>query len=355
VQETARLLSLPLWKILAFCEPSWFIDSEAVKKISKARLLLQARSGTPIHATKSFYDDPQMVEWASTGCSSLIIFEGSFQTLNVLEQISVELIDHFSENHQKVAWILNPGTYHGINVTELPGWGISGMLKQIAVEIIRHNVSFESLDHLAMLHGIFHNASSSQDWFKVIENTLKSCTLMYLVMNVGVLGSKSAEADCLPGLFLKLFETLAASSETALKVMLLNPRPFMTQDVALKVPIIRIPKPKVTHLAESYQRNAESSIKLPILTRSKHDQGHQVEPQESESENILSSSWLAAKSKGQEPRKNAQNHSLCANKLILQSWYWRLVQPNPILRGMYQGIAKIMVPESQDCYIRHRH
>jgi hypothetical protein len=263
--ELDRPTGLHLWQIAAFCQPSWFLDLDAVRKISQARLfLLRKRDGKFPEQVVS-WDSPEITNWASKEESSLLVLQGSLPTRNVLERAALELIDYLVENGQQVVWILGPGVYHGVNVTELPKWGGTGVLKQIVVQILRQNKSFNSLARLAKMVRLLENASSTEEWFNIIAAALEFVSRIYMIINLADLGFKHDDAGSWPTHFLSLFDQLKENSETILKVVILTPRPLSDSISSKPIPLIRIaPSHASSSKLPLWQRICSATEKAPI-------------------------------------------------------------------------------------------
>jgi hypothetical protein len=202
-----------------------------------------------------FWDSPEITDWASKEESSLLVLQGSLQTGNGRERAALELIDYLVQNGQQVVWILSPGVYHGVNVTELPKWGGAGVLKQIVVQILRQNKCFNSLARLAKMVRLLKNASSTEEWFNVIAAALEFVSRIYMIINLADLGFKHDDAGSWPTHFLSLFDQLKENSETTLKVVILTPRPLSDSISSKPIPLIRIAPSRA------------SSSKLPLWQR----------------------------------------------------------------------------------------
>jgi len=300
--ELARPTDLPLWQIAAFCEPSWFLDPDVVRKISQARLSLLCKRDGKFPDQVVFWDNPEITDWSSKEESSLIILQGSLQSWNDLERAALELIDYLLENGQQVVWILSPGIYHGVNVAELPKWGGTGILKQIVVQILRQNASFNSLARLVKMVRLLENASSTEEWFNVIAAALESVSQIYIVINLADLGRKHDEAESWPSQFFGLFDKLKENSETILKVVILTPRLLSKSISSKSVSIVQVASSRASVAKQPLWqriRNAEgkSPINLPILTRPTQDHTAGGEVLEHEAKEVPFVEDIAAKSK----------------------------------------------------------
>jgi hypothetical protein len=269
--ELDRPTGLHLWQIAAFCQPSWFLDPDIVRKVSQSRLsLLRKRDGEFPEQVLS-WDSPEITDWGLKEGSLLLVIQGSLQTRNGLERAALELIDYLVENDQQVVWILSPGVYPGVDVTELPKWNDTGVLKQIVVQILRRNTSFNSLVRLAKMVRLLENASSTEEWFNVIAAALESVPQIYMVINLAILGSRHDEAESWPTHFLSLFDKLKENSGTILKVVILAPRHVSDWISSKPIPLIRIAPSRASPKLPLWQKirsaKEQSPINVPILMR----------------------------------------------------------------------------------------
>lgn len=237
--ESIRPLDLPIWQVLAFTEPSWFIDPERLKQRSKALISFQISIGAvPVQKKIDFWNASQITEWASKGQSSLILLQGSHITRGVIESTTVELIEYLQEQDQHVIWLLNALPTDPNK--EITPWGGNSVLKQIAIQILRKNASFNSLNDLANMVRLFQDASSTKDWFQILAATLEAIPQIYIIINLGVLCSRISDTETWPQHFLRLFETVQKSYGTILKVALLSHYPFSKSALTLKTPLVQI-------------------------------------------------------------------------------------------------------------------
>lgn len=191
--------------------------SKGIASLRKIHSTLKTQRGVDL------WDDPQITHWAKEARSSFILIQGSFVTLPGIEQAAMQLIEYLEDQKQTVVYMLDalPGEYRGAN---LPEWGSNAILKQLAVQILRKNPSFRTHRQLMRLFELFSNASTEQDWFQIIAASLETTSIVYVVVNIGVLQSQFDEAKSWPNSFLQTFESLQKNLGALLKVILFSPR-----------------------------------------------------------------------------------------------------------------------------------
>ncbi|KFY06829.1 hypothetical protein V492_07706 [Pseudogymnoascus sp. VKM F-4246] len=272
--ESSRPLDLPIWQVLAFTEPSWLIDPERLKQRSKALITSQRiRRVVAVQKSTNFWNDSRITEWASKDQSSLILLQGSHMIRDVIESTAVELIEHLQEQDQHTIWILNAIPNNPDGTIAL--WDGNSILKQIAIQMLKENASFNSLNDLANMVGLFRDASSTENWFQILATALKEIPQMYVVINLGALSSRISDAETWPQHFLRLFETLRKSSGTALKVALLSHCSFSNLTLTLETPIVPItttptpPGQTLTTRQSFGNTRGGRRMNLPILKKPK--------------------------------------------------------------------------------------
>ena len=258
--EEDRYLDLPLWKIPTFCEPSWFLDPESNRSRAKGLLALQ-RKDIEFRQTTD-WNDPRIVEWASKKESALMLLEGSYATRDALESCAVDLIDYLEGQGQEVVWMLN-----SVRRQQDIIWDGTAILKQVACQLLRKSASFRTLEVLADLTEMFKTASTMDNWFQIIAAALEDNKLVYIVLNLGLLGTKTIDTAQWPALFAKLFGEAEQRLGSILKVVLLSPRGFPNPDVSLDAAVVKINSRFNSTERPVSGKASESLIKLPILRK----------------------------------------------------------------------------------------
>jgi hypothetical protein len=260
--------NLPLWQVLAFSKPSWFLNPENMKARSKGISSLQTnRSTLKTQVGMNLWEDPQITNWAAEAQSSLILIQGSFRTLSEIECAAVQLIEYLEDQKQTVVYMLDalPGEYRG---ADLPEWGSNAILKQLAVQVLRKNTSFKSHQQLTRFFELFSIASTEQDWFRIIAASLENTSILYVVVNLGSLQSQFDEAKSWPDSFLRMFESLQKESGTLLKVMLFSPRESQSSLAMNKITVINgaaVGFPPALNQRAFGSRTSGFDIRIPLL------------------------------------------------------------------------------------------
>jgi hypothetical protein len=239
MKELAYPIESGLWKIPAFCEPSWFIDPDVHKETSKSlQYLRETRRGKVNPRAQSTssppWHDPQILEWASNVQSSLILIQGTYNTLENIEQSAIELIEYLETKEQHVVWVLNQST-GGDNVSP---WKAETVLRQIAIQILRRSSPL-NLRTFASVVEQFKGALTTADWLICITTALGEIPILYVIIDTGVFGANTEDATSLSDGFGNLFEEIRDQPRgSVLKVVLMGAHPF--PEVLSKIPIIRI-------------------------------------------------------------------------------------------------------------------
>ncbi|RDL37538.1 uncharacterized protein BP5553_04971 [Venustampulla echinocandica] len=270
MEQLSQPQDLALWPILAFCEPESSIDPEASKSQSKAlqsvRSMRALTGQLSIQSGREVWKGPLALKWASEEQSSLILIEGSYQTVTDIESSALDVIEYFEEHNQRVIWILNDQSFY------LNKWNSSTLLKQIAVQILSKNGTIKSLRDLALMVERFRAACSETDWFSIIAASLEGFSPVYMVIDLGPLRVWKTQTPSF-GIFQQLFDALGKETNAIVKMALFSFYGFQGHVSTSKAPIVRLasqgvrsPSTPSTILGQDPRaRNPRTKIGLPLL------------------------------------------------------------------------------------------
>lgn len=217
---------------------------------------------------EAIWKDAKLAEWALKDESSFIILQGSFGTLEYVEKTAVELIEYLQTHDQKVAWILKAFPYGTTQQSPPQKWDSQSTLKQLVIQIMRYKDPLNTLRTLAFVVESFKQ--KSLEIFNSLVYALEGMSILYIVIDMGIFGSDSAEMIFWSAGFKEVFDKLGAkSSFTRLKVILLNCHPL--PDTLPTNLVIKFPVPAQTSLRHPSRQISglpwKSKIQLNLLKR----------------------------------------------------------------------------------------
>ena len=285
LDEIAHPRAQLFWQIPAFSGSSLFLDPKRSKERCEAIQSFSSTWNMPGYNLNdlniSFWNDPILLKWASAETSSLLLLQGSYQSMTQLGDIALKVVDHLEINNQPVIYTLSGEG----NITTLTAQEV---LRQVAIQILQKNKSWNSIKALAFVVERFQSASSSADWFGVIDTLLEGISHLYMVIDFGFLGSGFEAASSWPKDFQNLFERMERRRRPAiLKIILLSCRPFLNVSSSTPVIVITSPFMKRERLIgqQPHETGGRRGFPIPVLK-------HHVDNQEdsSQSNEVISCS-----------------------------------------------------------------
>ncbi|RKL27766.1 hypothetical protein BFJ72_g12894 [Fusarium proliferatum] len=148
------------------------------------------------------------------------------------------------------------------------------LLRQIALQALQK----VSLDHpihfLADMIELFVEASTCEDWFRILERVFQMFPSLIIIMTVTVLGDRAESTTTWPNQLEKLMAKVQTSSLTCLKVILIAAHPLWPETETSSL-ILLGPAPEIGSDDEMSDIDISSEhylpLSFPVQNRSDHD------------------------------------------------------------------------------------
>ncbi len=211
-----------VWKVPAFCpSSSSFLDPEYLRERSRSFRRLRMCRNAADSSTDDIWENAHLRNWAAADNSSLILIQGCSQSVERLEWFSVEVCDYLSERQPTIC-ILNGS----LSREYFAKTDESQLLRQLAIQALRKASPDKPISFLATIISKFQHASSSEDWFDILEVIFRERPNLFVIADVGALSKGAEAASVWPSSFEQLLSRLGSSSTARVSVMLLSSRPF---------------------------------------------------------------------------------------------------------------------------------
>jgi hypothetical protein len=180
----------------------------------------------PVVFRGEFWNSGELVEWASTEKSSILLVQGDYQTTEAVEQIALDLVLYLEDHSHPAVWIFNDITSSGYLTTA------GDIFKQLAIQILQKNPRLHSARYLLHIVEHFQIVSKDTDWFDVIHFVLEGMPNLYMVIDLGILGTGYETSSSWMEQFSGLFERLRLGNASILKIVLLSCWPLPNSDIS---------------------------------------------------------------------------------------------------------------------------
>jgi hypothetical protein len=179
----------------------------------------------PVVFKREFWNSGELLEWASTEKSSILLVQGDYQTTEAVEQIALDLVQYLEDHSHSAVWIFNDMTSSKYLTTA------GDILKQLAVQILQKNPRLHSARYLPRVVEHFQIVSKDVDWFDVIHFVLQGMPNLCMVIDLGILGAGYETSSSWMKQFSGLFERLRLENASILKIVLLSCWPLPNSDI----------------------------------------------------------------------------------------------------------------------------
>ncbi|KAI1132883.1 nucleoside phosphorylase domain-containing protein [Nemania abortiva] len=239
-----------LWKLVAFSNTSTpAIDPEHQKSRCGDIRDIRRRDGLNDGHTEDIWQARSFRLWASSAVSSMVIIQGTSQTISCLEKFSYEISSQLGEICPTIWMLSEPSSrefFAENDETEL--------LRQLAIQALRKVPHFKAKFITDALR-LFKQCATSNDWFQILKLIFQLIPKAYVIVDLGILGSRMNHAKNWPHDFQNLISQLNTNCSSKLAVMLLSSRPLSLGDLSALVV-------SVTH--QSQQLSRSKSLKRPL-------------------------------------------------------------------------------------------
>lgn len=139
-----------------------------------------------------FWLDPKVQEWNVSRSSSLVMIKGTRKLRFHMRGFCTDIITSLRNAEVPVFWAL-----HSIDSTpSTTGDAVSSieLIKYLIAQIVRANTTMHIDASLTPLLGSYSGAKSEQEWINLLASVLSGIPLLYLVLDVEILGQSVAES-----------------------------------------------------------------------------------------------------------------------------------------------------------------
>lgn len=209
-----------LWMIPAFCFSPRFLDpldaEERCLAIQKTRL------GREDNFTHDIWDKDLIHDWAGSDDSRLLLLQGNSHTTKRFERFAVEILHALKSNRPsqpvRLAYVLKTPPTPGAPTQLVP----SDLLRQVVVQCLQYIRPKAPVSFLVGIFGEFKTATTSRDWFGILQDICMLIPSLYIIIDLAVLGRNHEETQSWPAIIGDMFDNLKASkTRCRLKFMLL--------------------------------------------------------------------------------------------------------------------------------------
>lgn len=262
--ESLEVLSPSLvWMLPAFCFSSFFLDPLDAKD----RCISIQKTRNPKVTTDDIWAEGLVNTWASSDNCSFLLLQGNSQTVKRLEGFAVEIVEalHVDElgNPGRLVYILNPPPRQDSNLPV--HLSAAEVLQQVVVQSLRYITPTNPVVFLVGLYARFTEASTSEDWFAILQEVVQMVPSLHIIVDLSILGPKHNEAQSWPASIQGMFNILKGPGvQCCLKVMLLSCRKITSQ-TATVIPVRSIPLSPTTPMRYRVRkRKTLSRLKRPL-------------------------------------------------------------------------------------------
>ncbi|KAJ4111385.1 hypothetical protein NW765_016510 [Fusarium oxysporum] len=171
--------------------------------------------------TDDIWENQQLHDWARSDQSSLLMIQGSYESVNRLERFAAEVWEYLDSKKPSVAMLQSPAStefFSGFDKREL--------LRQIALQALRKVSLDDPIYFLADMVQLFVEASTCEDWFRILERVFQMFPSLSIIMTVTVLGERAESTTTWPIQLEELMARVQKRSLACLKVLLIATHPL---------------------------------------------------------------------------------------------------------------------------------
>ncbi|KAI1353754.1 hypothetical protein F5Y01DRAFT_322958 [Xylaria sp. FL0043] len=211
-----------LWKLLAFSNSSSPIINPGYQQARcRDAQSIQRRSGLDGSSTEGIWQAGSLRSWVTSQKSSVIVIQGTSQTVRCLEEFSCEISRQLGEVYPTMWMLSEPSSREFLSRKDE-----AEILRQLAIQAIRQISDFKGSFIIESLT-LFKECATSDDWFRILKIIFQSIPKAYVVLDLNVLGARINHAKNWPNDFQALVSQLSSNSSSKLAVMLLSSRPLI--------------------------------------------------------------------------------------------------------------------------------
>lgn len=210
-----------LWGIPTLCSvPSVILDPVCIKNQCLDFQDVCELTGGDIY-TDDIWEKQQLLDWAKSDQPSLLAIQGCYESVNRVERFAAEVWEYLESKKPTVAMLQSPSS-----IDFFSGFDERELLRQIGLQALRKVSTDRTTYFLADMLQLFAEASSCEDWFRVLERVFQMFPSLIIIMMVTVLGERAENAKPWPDQLEETMARVQKSSGTCLKVILIATDPL---------------------------------------------------------------------------------------------------------------------------------
>ncbi|KAI7776597.1 Nucleoside phosphorylase domain protein [Diaporthe eres] len=266
LDSLALLSPALLWMIPAFCFSPQFLDpldaEERCVAIQKTRL------GREDNFTDDIWDKDLIHDWAGSDDSRLLLLQGNSHTTKRFERFAVEIIHALKSNQPiqpaRLAYVLKTPRTHWASTQLVP----SDLLQQVAIQCLQYVRPKTPTSFLVSIFDSFKIATTSRDWFAILQDICISIPSLYIIIDLTVLGRHHEEIRSWPAAIQDMFDSFKSSNPGCrLKIMLLSCHrlsPQAGETLVIKAPPISSASPNGQMTRKKLRRIVTDTEDTPL-------------------------------------------------------------------------------------------
>ncbi|KAF5700481.1 pfs domain-containing protein [Fusarium mundagurra] len=209
------------WGIPVFCRaPSVILDPVCMKQQCLEFQEVCGLTEEDIY-TGDIWENQQLLEWARSDQSRLLLIQGGYESVSRLERFAAEVWEYLDGKKPTVAMLQSPASTNFFSEFDE-----RELLRQIALQALRKVSLDQSISSLADMVQLFSEASTCEDWFRILERLFQMFQSLIVIMTVTVLGERAESITAWPTHLEELIARVQERSLACLKVLLIATHPL---------------------------------------------------------------------------------------------------------------------------------
>lgn len=240
-----------VWKVPAFCGDSVVIDQDFVKSRIET---LQRHGSASDNYTDDIWNNREIIAWQGSEKSSVILVEGTSQTLRRLQNFSVQMVNHL-EKTQHVLHLLSP-------LPATISLEANDVLRQLAIQLLQKlsNSELPEATELIATTTCRFQSGLEEDYFSVMAEAL-----CWLRKPVSIVFNTQAIQPCQnappwPDTFQSLCAKVGGTARSRVNVMIISGR-RLNPVLEGYFPIVRIVSCPVVSIAQAHSMRKDSVVR----------------------------------------------------------------------------------------------
>jgi hypothetical protein len=172
----------------------------------------------------AFWLDLRIQRWTASTQSSLILIKGTHRSRFCIQDFCANVIELLRNANVPTLWILKTIGHNEGSTSYQPS--TVDLLKALVLQAIKLNCTLHNDYIISSRLQTYMSATTEAQWFALLASVLQGLPVVYLVIDIEILGSSLAEIEAnfsWPAAFLNLFQELSASAiKTLVKVVLVS-------------------------------------------------------------------------------------------------------------------------------------